>query len=188
MSETSKPKTNSKPRPVKAKDVVPLELPTDFSEAISSIERDLNKHRIGTFRVNAKDMSFKWADRSNRELNTIERMTSLHKSMKNGLYRTDIRHRMSGVIARHKLDKRIGAPQNPTQLITSDETRQFNEQAMFPHILFPKNSKNEIEMQSGQHRMAVLRVIFEDKPENWWWIVTLYDQGIIPHRDGADRG
>ena len=33
------------------------------------IERDLNQHRLGTFRIDAKDMSFKWADRDNRALN-----------------------------------------------------------------------------------------------------------------------
>ena len=46
------------------RDVTPIELLIDYSEAISSIERDLNAHQIGTFRVNVKNMEFKWKDLS----------------------------------------------------------------------------------------------------------------------------
>jgi hypothetical protein len=175
-------------RTAKVREAIPPELPTDFSDAISSIERDLNKHRIGTFRINAKDMTFKWTDRENRTLTSVERMTTLLKSMQNGLYRTDIRHRMSGVIARDKIEKRISSPDHAGQTITLKDTQRYNKQAMFPGILFPKTVKKEIKMQSGQHRMAVLQYLFPDNQENWWWIVTLYDRGMsIYLSDETDR-
>jgi hypothetical protein len=59
MSST---KESSMSRPPKTKETVPLAPPTDFSDAMSAIERDLNKHRIGSFKVNIKDMTFKWKD------------------------------------------------------------------------------------------------------------------------------
>jgi hypothetical protein len=158
----------------------PLDQPTDYSDATASIERDLNKHRIGTFRVNSKDMTFTWSDRQNREVKTMERMSKLYTSMRNGLYRTDIRHRMSGVIAAEVIENSIVAPDNHRKMITLDDTKNYNEQAMFPHILVSEGQKQKIEMQSGQHRMAVLRVIYPEQEDQWWWIVTLYDRGIIP--------
>jgi hypothetical protein len=176
---SAKGKEIPKSRPAaKVKDVAPPEVPTDFGDAISSIERDLNKHRIGTFRVNSKDMTFKWKDRENRQLHFMDRITPLLTSMKNGLYRTDIRHRLSGVIARDKIEKRIANPENPSQMISLTDALRLNEQARFPVVIFPRTTKREIEMESGQHRMAVLQHLFPDNPENWWWIVTLYDQGM----------
>jgi hypothetical protein len=181
--------TTTKGRSAKVKEVVPLEVPTDFSDAISSIERDLNKHRIGTFRINAKDMSFTWADRDNRALTSMDRMRILVQSMQNGLYRTDIRHRMSGVISGDRIDKRISSPDDPGKMIKLEDALRLNEQAMFPSVIFPKTLKKEIEMQSGQHRMAVLRYLFPENKENWWWIVTLYDRGMtLSLRDRADLG
>jgi hypothetical protein len=168
----------TKGRSTKVKVTAPLEAPTDFSDAISSIERDLNQHRLGTFRINAKDMSFKWADRNNRALTSMDRMNILLTSMQNGLYRTDIRHRMSGLISGDKIDKSISSPAEPGKMITLEDVRRLNEQAMFPSIIFPRNLKKEIEMQSGQHRMAVLQYLFPEKEENWWWIVTLYDRSM----------
>ena len=50
----SKGKAITKAR-TKVREIIPQGAPTDFSDAISSIERDLNTHRIGTFRINAKD-------------------------------------------------------------------------------------------------------------------------------------
>src|SRR5271154_4662915 len=144
--------TQSNSRSSKAKEIVPIEIPTDFSEAISSIERDLNRHRIGTFKVHYKDMTFKWQDHENRLLNSMDRMAALSKSMQNGLYRTDNRHRMSGVVAREKIEKRISSPSDPSQIITFKEVQRFNEQAMFPGVLFPKSHPTkDIEMQSGKH-------------------------------------
>jgi len=105
----------TKGRSAKAKVAAPLEAPTDFSDAISSIERDLNQHRLGTFRINAKDMSFKGADRDNRALTSMDRMSILLTSMQNGLYRTDIRHRMSGLISGDKIDKNISSPMYPVK-------------------------------------------------------------------------
>ena len=188
MASPSKTKARTKTSSGKGKETLPIEKPTDFGDAISAIERDLNKHRIGTFVVNKKDMTFKWTDRENRAVRSVERMTVLLKSMQNGLYRTDIRHRMSGVIARDKLAKRILSPSEPIQPISLDKVKEYNEQAMFPHVVFPKTFKKEIEMQSGQHRMAVLCHLYPDAEENWWWIVTLYDEGMVLYvRREADR-
>jgi hypothetical protein len=108
----------TKGRSTKVKVTAPLEAPTDFSDAISSIERDLNQHRLGTFRINAKDMSFKWADCNNRALTSMDRMNILLTSMQNGLYRTDIRHRMSGLISGDKIDKSISSLDHPMGLGT----------------------------------------------------------------------
>jgi hypothetical protein len=175
MSST---KASSKSRPAKTKETVTLVPPTDFSDAMSGIERDLNKHRIGSFKVNYKDMTFKWKDRDNRGLTSMERMTALSNSMQNGLYRSDIRHRLSGVVVRGILESHIAHPSKPSQSIPITEVKAFNEEAEFPCVIFPRNMRRAIEMQSGQHRMAVLKVLFPEQEDNWWWIVTLYDEGI----------
>ena len=75
------------------------------------IEYDLNIYRIGIFRIHFKDMIFKWGDHQNRNLNIIVRMNTLKKSMENGLYRTDIHHRMSDMITRIKIEKYMISPE-----------------------------------------------------------------------------
>jgi len=151
-----------------------IELPTDYGDALSSIERDLNHHRIGTFCIFRKDMNFEWGDRKNRDLSRMDRMGVLLKSMQNGLYRTDIRHRMSGVVSVKQVEGRI-LLKGSKEPIPLDKVKEHNDQAVFPILAFPKAVKRTIEMQSGQHRMAVLKVLYPEEEQNWWWIVTLYD-------------
>jgi hypothetical protein len=152
--------------------------PIDHSMADAAIEAELNRHRIGTFRVLYKDMTFKWKDRDNRALTSGERLSTLIKSMRNGLYRSDISHRMSGIIARDQLTGKILSPDDPRTKVKQEDVRKFNERAQFPVVAFPGKSPKVIEMQSGQHRMGVLQTLFPQKQEQWWWIVTLYDDGM----------
>jgi hypothetical protein len=157
--------------------VAKLDIP-EFGQAISEIERDLNKHRIGTFRVHRKDMTFAWKDRANRAEASLDRMAKLLKSMQNGLFRTDIRHRMSGIVDRKAIARHIAAPDKETKRLDLDAVAEFNQNAVFPSIVFSKDRKGDIEMQSGQHRMLSLRYLFADNPEQHWWIVTVYDKGL----------
>jgi Leu/Phe-tRNA-protein transferase len=143
---TPKIKETLSVRPVKVKEVVTTEKSTDFSEAISSIEHDLIKYRLGIFRINFKDISFKWTDRKNRGLGIMECMTKLRINMQNGLYRIDIHHRMSDIITHIKIEKQITSPIKSSESITLDRIKELNEEVIFPNILFPKAYKYKIEM------------------------------------------
>jgi hypothetical protein len=152
----------------------------DHSIALSSIKADLNRHCLGSFRVIFRDMNFKWGDRDNRKLQADpEKLRRLFASMKNGLYRTQIRNRMSGIVERDVIKDHILSPDDPTNKISLGEVKQFDQGAKFPVIAMSSSgaANKLIEMQSGQHRMAVLRQLLAGKQPQWWWIVTLYDQG-----------
>ena len=65
----STPVKVTKPRGVsaakKTSNVQVIDTP-EFSTEFASIERDLNAHRIGTFKVFLTDMTFEWKDGQNR--------------------------------------------------------------------------------------------------------------------------
>jgi hypothetical protein len=150
----------------------------EYDTASQEIEADLNQYRIGHFKVFYKNMNFNWniekkGDRANREVNR-ERLGPLYQSMNKALFRTDLRHRMSGVIALANLKDRITDPRTGEPIKLS-QVKDLNLEAIFPVLT---ELPIQIEMQSGQHRMTVLVTLKED-PSQHWWIVTLYDTGLI---------
>jgi hypothetical protein len=85
---------------------------------------------------------------------------------------------MSGVIRLDVLNNRIYSPDDPKVHVSLADVKKYNQEAKFPVITFAGSGglAQCIEMQSGQHRMAVLRTLFKNKQSQWWWIVTLYDE------------
>jgi hypothetical protein len=109
----------------------------DHSAALFSIEADLNRHCLGSFRVMFKDMNFKWKDRDNRDLQVNpEKLGKLLTSMRNGLYRAQIRNRMSGVIRLDVLNNRIYSPDDPKVHVSLADVKKYNQEAKFPVITF----------------------------------------------------
>lgn len=187
-----------KPRPETVPDRTPSPELVDHSAAISSVEADLNRHCLGSFHVVFKDMNFKWKDRDNRDLQVNpEKLGKLLTSMRNGLYRAQIRNRMSGVVPTDALSNRIHSPDDPKIRLSLADVKRYNQEAKFPVIAISRSGgpMQRIEMQSGQHRMAVLRTLFKNKQPQWWWIVTLYDDStpllpespVLTSRSALDR-
>jgi hypothetical protein len=152
----------------------------EFGEQFADIERALNQHRLGTFKLFYKDMTFNWADGDNRKLASEAQIASLKTSMQGGIFRNDLNHRMSGVVEGKRIEKHI-FPRKPTDgndvpSIKLAEVHSMNERAEYPILMFMDPHSIKVEMQSGQHRMAVLRDIKPDMSDHWW-LVTIYDSG-----------
>jgi len=182
MAPQKSPVTVKKPRGISApKPAKPLNhnMP-EFTNEFASIERELNRHKMGTFKVFDKDMTFKWTDGQNREIAPDSQVMALKESMENGVYRTDVNNRMSGIIVKDKLNGRIFHPSNfgrSPQQIKISEVAEFNSNAEYPIVMGGADS-TPMEMQSGQHRMSILRQLKEKSTEQWW-IVTIYDDGMF---------
>ena len=149
----------------------------EFNAEFAQIEKDLILHRLGTFKVYEDDMTFIWRDETNREIATESQLTGLEESMKWGIYRTDLQNRMSGVITMSVLVGHIFPPNynEGEGSIELKEVEKFNKEAEYPVIRLDRNMK--IEMQSGQHRMEVLKRM-KKVAKDRWWIVTMYDSGM----------
>jgi hypothetical protein len=144
------------------------------------IQRELKDNQIGHFKVYASSMTFKWDEstgRQNRPVN-LEATSAkpLIESMKKGILRYPLINRMSGVVSREDLNKRIYSSDG--HILALDKIVDSNEQMEFPTLVFnaKDNSNAMVEMQSGQHRMEILKTLEKRKSEHWW-IVTLYDKG-----------
>jgi hypothetical protein len=155
----------------------------DFSAEFTNVERDLNKHRIGTFQVYYKDMTFEWSEGGpNRAIASEGQQGALLQSMISGVHRHDYSNRMTGVVDKMKLEGHIfpgGMAESAPRVETSvswDGVKAMNEKAQYPIVLNPNGTKPMIEMQSGHHRMELLRQLYP-QPKDHWWIVTLYDAG-----------
>ena len=149
----------------------------EFNTEFARIEKDLILHRLGTFKVYEDDMTFIWHDETNREIAVDNRVKGLEESMKCGIYRTDLHNRMSGVITTSALEGHIFPPNykegdGPIEL---KEVEKFNKEAEYPVLRLEGGMK--VEMQSGQHRMEVLKRM-KKAGKDRWWIVTIYDSGM----------
>jgi len=149
----------------------------EFNAEFAQIEKDLIQHKLGTFKVFEDDMTFKWADTMNREIASESQIKELQRSMECGIYRTDLQNRMSGIIARRALEGKIFGPNFKAgdEAIEFREVEKFNKEAEYPVIMLDGGTK--IEMQSGQHRMEVLKKLRKAGKDRWW-IVTIYDMGM----------
>ena len=150
----------------------------EYEQEFRDTEAQLNEHRIGTFKVFTRDMTFTWNDGENRAVQSNPTATKgLKDSMTLGLFRTDINNRMSGIISRDI----VAVPgnilnegsSNAASVVKLDQVKEMNESATWPTLALDK-ANVEVEMQSGQYRISILKQL---KPEekDQWWIVTIYD-------------
>ena len=144
----------------------------EFTDEHRTIEKDLAAAKLGTFKVFAVDMTFMWKDGENRKVAEQARMTPLLESMRGGVFRADIGNRMSGCVNPKLLNKHIFTPDDDKSLKMS-QVADLNRDAQFPVVHL--QGKGFVEMQSGQHRMTVLKTLKTDVKDQWW-IVTIYDE------------
>ena len=151
-----------------------------FTSEFQTIEKDLQKHLLGNVKVFFKDMTFKWSDGENRPLADENRSANLRETLRNGVFRTDPMHRMSGILKETIFKSSLRDLVN-NKNISIDKLKEYNINAQFPVLdLFHPSSdgRNFIEMQSGQHRMKILQELRKD-PLDHWWIVTVYSDGTL---------
>jgi Protein of unknown function (DUF3723) len=178
-SKVPSPITTKKPRGLAAKltpPEKPVEVPLpEFTSQFASIERELNKHKIGTFKVYLKDMTFVWNDGENRKLAPDSQLNALRESMNSGIFRTDINNRMTGIISKDLLQGNMYPSDNlRASPLDFAGVLKMNDNAEYP-VVQHLTVGVQVEMQSGQHRMRILEQHKEGKPLDQWWIVTLYD-------------
>lgn len=180
MSNPNSPvKVKARARGVTAKVKPAPEIkPLDHAEeALTQIERDLQKHKIGHFRVHDNDMTFEWKEGQNRAIADHRRLSMLLDIMAQGVYRTEPKHRMSGCIDSKVIEKAMFTPDGKKHIKAAD-VKALNENAEWPVLKLPRNKL--VEMQSGQHRMACLKKLHPDDNTSHWWLVTIYDNGNNP--------
>jgi hypothetical protein len=178
------PKRSTEESRKEARSENPSQPPVEFKSAEENIFRTLNKHRLGDFKVMYVDMTFEWSDRPNRAVSSPEKMSQLYDSMARGLHRIDPQHRMTGIIDRALLTDCVKIIDDKGQLcdVTLEEISELNKDVIYPTVVFVGSKaggkRRLIEMQSGQHRMACLTMLYADPAEHYW-IVTLYDKSMI---------
>ena|SRR5437773_808496 len=152
------PVSNKKARGLAAQKVKePLPIETDeFVEEFHAIEKDLKQHILGSVKVFRANMTFAWKQGQNRDVVDETRSASLMETMRNGLYRLDPVHRMSGTVESNVFKKYVQDAKSP-RAISMDRVKEMNDRAEFPFFNTTENIK--IEMQSGQHRMKILQQI-----------------------------
>jgi len=151
----------------------PLEfVDQEFTDEHRTIEKDLAVAKLGTFKVFAADMTFIWREGQYRKVAEQARMTPLLESMRGRVFRADIGNRMSSCVNPKLLEKHLFNPDDDKPLKIS-QVVDLNRDAQFPVLHL--QGKGFIEMQSGQHRMTVLKTL-KPNVKDQWWIVTIYDE------------
>lgn len=151
---------------------------TEFTDEQVSIEQELIKHRLGSVKVYVGDMTFKWKDGENRSLANPTKSASLKKKLKEGLFRFVPENRLSGCLSRTAFTESLYHPDTERKFSDAEiksrnaKINEYNQQAKFPVLKLDSTTK--IEMQSGQHRMALLQQL-RTSPKDHYWIVTIYD-------------
>ena len=176
----SSPVKSQKARGLAAqKQKVPLPVETDeYDDAIRQTEADLEKYRLGHVKLYRNFMTFEWAIGTNRPIADEARSANLREHMRNGIFRADPMHRMSGCIALDAFNKGLHHPALE-KAISAKEVSTFNKNAEFPVLKLKPEVK--VEMQSGQHRMQILSQLRPEEKDQWW-IVTIYDESKLePH-------
>src|SRR5579859_1297809 len=91
----------------------PLEfVDKEFTDEHRTIEKELAVVKLGTFKVFATDMTFIWKEGENRKVTEQVRMNPLLESMRGGIFRADIRNRMSGCVNPKLLEKHVFNPED----------------------------------------------------------------------------
>lgn len=180
MAPPSPIKTKKPRGKAQAKEPPKVDKAAEFSTEHSEIERTLNKHRLGHFKIMFQDMTFQWSDGEKNRPLQLNQTNKLRNDMINrGVQRTNPAYRMNGVIDRKSLDGCIYPPQadRSSKPLKLDDVRTLNEDAEYPVIVVKSKGSIRVEMQSGQHRAHLVKEFYE-APSEHWWIVTLYDGGI----------
>lgn len=154
-------------------------LTNTYDDTFIEIETLLMKHHVGTFRVYATDMTFKWTDGKNRALDTSVKSKGLQESMEAGVWRTEPKHRLTGIVERKDLKgnlHNVPGSNHPPKKIDLKDVPNLNKEGVYPVVRFMKDSGWKVEMQSGQHRMHILQRLTSQTEEHWW-LVTIYDKG-----------
>ena len=147
----------------------------EFGAEQQEVERELLKTKIGSFKVFISNMTFEWKDGNNRKLADPARTTALRETMRQGIYRMDLIHRMSGCLDKRFLTTGTIIDPKTNKPCKLDAVRSLNDEAHFPILQLKGN--NKVEMQSGQHRVAML-VILRPNVEDQWWVVTIYEDSV----------
>src|SRR5271167_4025748 len=92
----------------------------EFGDEQRSIEREPTKKKIGVFKVYKKDMTFEWKDGTNRKLADPIRTVALRESMRQGIFRWDVGHRMTGCVSKKNIGPCID-PNNTQKAIKLEE-------------------------------------------------------------------
>jgi len=162
-----------KPKKAKQDEDIPVVL-EEFTDEIQSIEKDLLARKLGSVKLYIDHMTFEWKSGKNRPVAEPTRLNILKEHMRNGVYRTDPPHRMSGILD-SKIFKESMLHPDTGKKVSLAELKTLNQDAKFPTL----KPSVKVEMQSGQHRMAALGQL-KPGPEEQWWIVTIYDSSMSP--------
>jgi hypothetical protein len=168
-----KPKSHSG-RHIGSGTPVPIISP-EFIAAQQHIEQELLSKKLGSVKLYINDMTFEWNEGENRPLADTSKTTALREGFLQGVFRHDIAHRMTGCLPRRVFESSLCDPDGTGHKVNVKEVEKLNVDAQFP-ILGIKSSP-KVEMQSGQHRMALLQELMSDSKDHWW-IVTIYDDSL----------
>jgi Protein of unknown function (DUF3723) len=157
-----------------------LLIPTDYNDKTENqvqqrIEQMLSSNKLGTVKLYFTDMTFEWNEGVNRSVHRSARAKPLRDSMKLGIFRYDIAHRIAGCLSRSVFELCLYHPEQINTKIAFADMETLNANAEFP--LLRLNSIHKVEMQSGQHRMSILQDLCPNLQDHWW-IVDIYDDRI----------
>ena len=124
----------------KTKETVEVET-EEYTTEFQTIESDLQKHCLGNVKVFYKNMTFVWSDGENRPLADENRSANLRETLRNGVFRTDPVHRMSGILSETVFKSSIRDPQN-NKGISLKELKEFNTNAQFPVLDLDRLNKS----------------------------------------------
>jgi hypothetical protein len=153
----------------------------EYTDEQVSIEKELIKHRLGNVKVYLRDMTFTWKEGENRRLADGNKSATLRQKLKEGIFRYVPENRLAGCLSRTAFVENLYHPDTEKKFSESDtkawsaKVNEYNQNVQFPILKLGSGVK--IEMQSGQHRMAILQEL-RTNPKEHYWIVTIYDQGI----------
>lgn len=120
-------------------------------------------------------MTFIRKDGENRNIARDSKLTMLRESMNNGIFRTDINNRMTGIISKDLLKGKMYLNDSVrTASLDFSDVIIMNNNAEYP-VIYGLPSGVQVEMESGQHRIEILKQLKAGKIMDQWWIVTLYD-------------
>jgi hypothetical protein len=165
MSERPQTKGRAKPH-----SHVPL---YEFISAQQHIEQELLSKKLGSVKLHRSNMTFEWKEGENRALADTSKTTALRESFIQGVFRYDMAHRMSGCLSKKIFETSLYEPDGSQKKVNMKEVERLNFDAEFPILTIKSGTR--VEMQSGQHRMALLQELMPLSKDHWW-IVTIYDE------------
>ena len=154
----------------KSKSQLPL---YEFISAQQHIEQELLSKKLGSVKLYRSNMTFEWKEGENRPLADTSKTAALRQSFIQGIFRYDMTHRMSGCLSKKVFEASLYDPAGGQKKVNMKEVERLNFDAQFPTLTIQSGPR--VEMQSGQHRMALLQELMPLSKDHWW-IVTIYDE------------